>query len=157
MNKIPKRKRNRLLDFDYSTGGAYHIVLCSKDRELIFSEINDNTYEINLTEIGKTVEESINFLSNKPNQNVEKYVIMPNHIHIILMLDELKEKSTNYSNRLSVFVSSLKRFTNRKTLMDLWQRSFYDNIIRDEENYLEIWQYIDENPMKWSIDEYFRK
>ena len=156
MKKYPKRKFNRLQDFDYSAGGAYHIVICSKNRDLIFSEINENTYEICLTPIGKIIDDCIKFLSTKPNQNVEKYVIMPNHIHILLILDDINVEGTQYSNRLGVFVSSLKRFTNKKFGRDLWQRSYYDNIIRDEEIFFEIWQYIDENPIKWTLDEYYR-
>ena len=81
---------------------------------------------------------------------------MPNHIHILLILDDINVEGTQYSNRLGVFVSSLKRFTNKKFGRDLWQRFYYDNIIRDEENFFEIWQYIDENPIKWTLDEYYR-
>ena len=117
-------------------------------QEAIMSKYLDIPIEI--------IDDCIKSLSTKPNQNVEKYVIMPNHIHILLILDDINVEGTQYSNRLGVFVSSLKRFTNKRFGRDLWQRFYYDNIIRDEENFFEIWQYIDENPIKWTLDEYYR-
>jgi putative transposase len=156
MNEQPTRKSNRLKNYDYNSSGAYHITICSDNRECIFSEINMTTYELTLTNIGKIVEESLKFLNNKPGQYIDKYVIMPNHIHFILMLPDKITTDDRMHSRVSKTISSLKRFTNRKVGKNLWQRSSHDRIIRDEKEYLEHWRYIDENPMKWSVDEYYK-
>lgn len=54
-------------------------------------------------------------------------------------------------------ISSLKRYTNRKAGASLWQGSYYDHIIRDENDYLRVWAYIDQNPARWAEDEYYRE
>ena len=56
---------------------------------------------------------------------------------------------------IPMFVSSLKRFTNRKTGVDLWQKSYHDHIIRNEQDFLQVWQYIDDNPAQWLEDCYY--
>ncbi|MBE5798640.1 MAG: hypothetical protein E7321_01640 [Clostridiales bacterium] len=91
--------------------------------------------------------------------SVDKYVIMPNHIHLILRLDTQKQ-----SVSLCDVVCALKsRTTKLANVLDhqsgrqIWQRSFHDHIIRDEKDYLKIWQYIDENPMRWEQDCFYHE
>ena len=81
---------------------------------------------------------------------------MPNHIHLILYLGY--ENLGGHGNPpLQNFVGQLKSFTTKKYGKILWQRSYYDHIIRNENEYAEIWNYIDSNPYKWLEDEYFNE
>ncbi len=157
MTKIPKRKRTRLRGYDYNSPGAYHLILCSNEHKLLFSKIHKQTYEITLTKYGNIIDETIQFLNKLDGQSIANYVIMPNHIHIILIIEENNEKRKTQNSKVSTFVNSLKRFTNKKSKINLWQRSFYDSIIEKEEDFYEVWRYIDENPIKWSLDEYYKE
>ena len=82
---------------------------------------------------------------------VDNYVIMPNHIHLIIRIQ-------NDSGRIisvPTIMGSMKRFVSKKVGTSIWQKSFYDHIIRDEADYLTKWKYIDDNPEKWEKDELY--
>ena len=80
---------------------------------------------------------------------IDKYVIMPNHLHMIVILEDTGGDGTP---PLQNVIGQLKSFTTNKFNKTLWQRSFHDHIIRGEEDYQKIWEYIDTNPMKWEFD-----
>ncbi len=94
---------------------------------------------------------------------VNDYVIMPNHLHILITVDNKKDlpsgapRSSPPTNTVSKYVAVLKRFTNKEIGEKIWQRSFYDHIIRNEEDFYYHLQYIDENPKKWLMgkDKYY--
>lgn len=160
----PKRKSNRLKQFDYSQNGAYFITICTHNRKEILSHINvgDGSPVPKLTIYGDIVLRLINEISNKyPNVIVDKYVIMPNHIHIIFAI--INNSGTgDPSPTISNVVAWLK-YTSTKEINSFtksagtrfFQRSYYDHIIRNEADYLNIWQYIENNPLKWRDDEYY--
>ena len=84
---------------------------------------------------------------------------MPNHIHIIAIIDErsIRESTLQKRSVISNAIGYLKMNASRDIhkngfIGDIWQRSFYDHIIRDENDYLKIWNYIDTNPQKWNED-----
>ena len=88
---------------------------------------------------------------------IDKYVVMPNHLHCIIVL----EMGGHGSPPLHEIIKQLKTYTTKRyneiynsTNEKLWQRNYYDNVIRNESDYREIWQYIDDNPTKWADDEY---
>ena len=147
---MKERKVTRLENYDYSSDGYYFITIVTKDREKILSEINLENIII-LTEIGKLIEKSILFINQNENKVLE-YIIMPNHIHLIIKLKN-SEKS------ILKIVEDFKKFTTRNIKKDygkiLWQRSYYDKVIRNENQYIELLNYIRENPIKWNLDEYF--
>ena len=110
--------------------------------------------------IGKEIARAIGFIENN-NSNVlfNKYVIMPNHLHAIVIL---QERGGDGTPPLHKIIGQLKSFTNKRynelegtNNLILWQRSFYDHIIRNEKEYLGIWSYIDTNPAKWEEDKYY--
>ena len=155
VNEFPKRKPTRLKKYDYSTPGAYFITICTKERNQLLSKITVGeglcTLPKNeLTEIGESVEQSIKYIDiNYNGVKIDKYVIMPNHIHLIVVLDD----SGGYGNPpLQDVIHGLKLFTTHKFGGCLWQRSYHDHIIRDDEDYRKIWEYIDTNPLKWEQD-----
>ena len=159
------RKPTRLKDYNYSENGAYFITICTKDMQCILSTIvGDGALDVpllTLSEYGKTVEDEIIKMNGiYDNLNVSAYVIMPNHIHFLIVINNTKGTSGAPSPTNSVvakYVSTLKRMTNKKCGVDLWQRSYYDHIIRNDEDYVMHLQYIDENPEKWLLgkDEYY--
>ncbi len=102
--------------------------------------------------MGKKVEEAINEIPvHYPNVCVEKYVIMPNHIHLLLMIDTLPGRSV-IAPTVSTVIRHMKGFTTRKIGCRIFQKSFHDHIIRKESDYQMIWQYIDTNPIRWEQD-----
>lgn len=157
------RKNNRLSNFDYSKNGCYFITICVKDRKNILSQIvGDGVLDvptIKLSEYGKIVNDTILEMNNYYNTfTVKEYVIMPNHIHFIVEI-----KCSNGTSRtpsptnslLAQFVSTFKRFVHKKCGNQIFQRSYYDHIIRDDEDYLKISRYILENPVKFKEDKYY--
>jgi len=82
---------------------------------------------------------------------IDKYVVMPNHIHMIVVLEN--EADERGRSSLQQVVKNIKSYVTKQAGTSVWQVRFYDHVIRDEPDYLETWQYIDENPAKWA-DEY---
>ncbi len=153
MTDLPKRKPMRLRGYDYSQNGYYFITICTKDRKLLFGDIVDGKMILN--EYGNVVNDEITGLHNHYDTVcVDKYVIMPNHIHMIIVLNDVNESSKN-TPTLSRIVQQFKGAITKQVGFSLWQKSFYEHIIRHEKEYLEIWDYIETNPLKWNEDEYF--
>ena len=165
MNNKPTRKPNRLKNYNYSDNGAYFITICTKDRKCTLSSVGvgvpDDPFEapmIKLTQLGETVETVLNEMSNfYDNISIDNFVIMPNHIHLMLIISNSgsPRTTTPTTNTVSAFVSSFKRFSNKRFGNSIWQRSFYDHIIRDEADYLKITNYINSNAAKWFEDKYY--
>ena len=81
---------------------------------------------------------------------------MPNHIHLLLRIGADNGAPESTRPTISQVIGAFKRLTNKETGQKLWQSSFHDHIIRDENDYLTRWQYIDENPAKWAEDQYYK-
>jgi len=115
-----------------------------------------------LTRLGKIVESYILSADRIPNISVDKFVIMPNHIHLILIIDKVypdgPSKAPAPTNAIIPhFISTLKRFCHRDAGLVLFQRSYHDHIIRNEQDYLRIWQYIENNPARWKEDCFYEE
>ncbi len=156
--ELPKRKPTRLKDYNYNNEGAYFITICTHNRENILSNIVGEGLcalpTINLTPIGEIINQSINYINhNYDYAFVDKYVVMPNHIHMIIKI----QTGGHGDPPLQVYdiIGRFKSFTQNKYNGVLWQRSFYDHIIRDEEDYIRIYEYIETNPLKWEEDELY--
>ncbi|MCR5577235.1 MAG: transposase [Oscillospiraceae bacterium] len=158
--ELPQRKRTRLPGYDYSLPGAYFVTVCTHERKCVLSEIAVGADAFGgpqtvLTHAGKVVEKYILSTENIPGVHVDKYVIMPNHIHLILRVEEAAgppRASAPTTAAVPSAVSGLKRLANRELGKNIWQRSYHDHIIRGEDDYREIWNYIDTNPAKWCED-----
>ena len=160
----PQRKNIRLKDYDYSTPGAYFVTVCTKDKKPILCRIVGTDLpggpKATMFEYGKIADEQIkNMTDFYDNIKVEKYVIMPNHIHFILSVTESTSgpprTSVPTNNTISNFVGAFKRLCNQKYGKNIWQYRSYDHIIRDERDYRKIWEYIDENPVRWTCDKFY--
>lgn len=111
--------------------------------------------QIRLSEIGKVVQKTIENMDN-----VEKYVIMPNHIHMILRIPQSEHGPMGASaptKAVPMTVRYLKRTVTRECGFSIWQRSYHDHIIRNHADYLRVWEYIDTNPAKWREDRYYEE
>jgi len=99
--------------------------------------------------------ESIN--SAYENIKVDKYVIMPNHVHMIVIIDPLPKSGGMRVSRPTLFtvVRSVKTMITRELGYSIWQDSYYEWVIRGDESYRAAWQYIDDNPAKWAEDKYY--
>lgn len=164
--QLPKRKPARLKDYDYSTPGAYFLTVCTHNRKSLFGNIVGgdifSTPQIMLSSVGKIVnDEILNIETHYKNIKIDKFVIMPNHIHLIVRITErinaFPTIKYDIPNVIGKFKASVTRNVGKAFMpsVKLWQDSFYDHIIRGEEDYKEIWQYIDTNPTKWQADEFY--
>ncbi len=157
MNDLPKRKPIRLKDYDYSTPGAYFITICVKDRKQILSKIiaGDDALIVpinQLTNIGLVCDKYINNINTiYENVSLDKYVIMPNHIHLIISLYGTMRASSPTKN-IENIIRSFKTMVTKEIGKSIWQRSYNDHIIRDEKDYQKIWEYIDTNVLRWEKD-----
>ena len=155
---LPKRKHNRLPEYDYSTPGAYFITICVSEKQCLLGNIVGggalDAPQVRLSAYGKIVEKHILSGNRIPNVRVDKYVIMPNHLHLLLFVDcDGASKAPPPTNAvIPHFVSTFKRFCHRDTGRKLFQRSYHDHIIRGDADYAKIWEYIDNNPARWQED-----
>ncbi|MBQ2704797.1 MAG: transposase [Clostridia bacterium] len=156
---LPIRKPTRLKDYDYSSAGAYFITICTHNRKNILSKIvGEGSPLPQLTTNGKLAEEYVLKINEKyPCVKIDKYVIMPNHMHLILRIDNdgRGNPSPTVSNVVGWLKYSITKQINRNhdTAGNIiFQRSFHDHVIRDYDDYLKIWEYISTNPAKWQDD-----
>lgn len=160
----PRRKANRLLGYDYSTAGTYFITICTQNRECLLSRIIDMYADVGdgfpvpqLTEAGIISDKYIKSIHDKfPNVTVENYVIMPNHIHMILYLKNgTGDPSPTIGSIIGWFKYAVTREINNIQNLSpakFFQRSFHDHIIRNDKEFQMIYKYIDENPINWETD-----
>ena len=157
--ELPKRKPTRLQEFDYNTTGAYFITICTDQRrQILFHivgvDVLGDPQNVELLPHGMVADKYIKQMNGfYQNITVDQYAIMPNHIHLVLFVyeDGLPRTSTltRQTTTVSHFVSTFKRFCNKEYGENIWQRGFYDHVIRGREDYEEIAKYIYENPMRW--------
>ena len=156
MEQLPKRKTIRIPDYDYSTPGAYFITICTFGREKLFwNDVGADIIRpqnLTLSATGKIAEQSIlQIKDHYPNVQVDKYCIMPDHIHLILRIRSNCNGRMISAPTVSTVVGSMKRWISRQTGKPIWQKGFYDHGIRNQQDYDEIWQYIENNPLKYMI------
>ena len=178
MKELPVRKPNRLKNYDYSQNGCYFITICVKDKHELLGQIDvgANCVRPLLSEHGGIVEKEIHVLSETYEAvEVDKYVVMPNHIHMVIVIGDNGRAGgggrigdnggrtgdgggrTQFAPTVSRIVKQFKGSITKQIGFSIWQRSFHDRIIRSEKEYMKIWRYIDENPMKWREDCFYPK
>ena len=163
-NNLPKRKHPRLEHYDYSTAGAYFITICTHSRRCLLSRIVGRGLapaEIRYTAYGRIAQEQLLLLEQRyPSLQIDQYVIMPNHIHAILLLEETAGDGQRPT--IMDIVCAYKSLTTRQCkkvqpIDKLFQTSFYEHVIRGREDYNEIAEYIVNNPKEWELDKLYSK
>jgi len=149
---LPQRKHPRLNHFDYSTSGAYFITICTHNRSCLLSNITEQG--LIYTTYGNIAREQLILLERRySGLKVDQYVIMPNHIHMILLLEQ-------GGPRITDVVCAYKSLTTReckkiRPIDILFQTSFYEHVIRGQVDYDEIAEYIVNNPKQWELDQLY--
>lgn len=147
-NNYFKRKNPRLKDYNYTLGGYYFITICTENKIHYFGEIVEEKMQLN--EIGKLAYSNIENLEKIYNTiKIDKFIVMPNHIHMIIII----KKETDLT--VSRIIKQYKEWITKTIKKFIWQKSYYDHIIRNEKDYYRIWKYIDENELKWSLYKYY--
>ena len=190
-NTPKRRKRIRLPDYDYSENAVYFITICTKDKAHTLGKVVGygacDVPNVSLSPTGIIVKKYIDHMDNRYNNVfVDKYIIMPNHIHMLVIVSDRTDKQYNDDLRVTYygtamsrtvtdsankrrtlvksdgrandiipkFISLFKRYCNRESGFDIWQRRYYDHIIRNSRDYTDTWQYINDNPARWAEDQY---
>ena len=181
------RKEQRLSGYSYSDNGAYFITICCENMSCLLGRIYADSVDIRptvgggvpdapfpglrmeLTECGRLVDDKIKEMNEQyKGVYVDNYVIMPNHIHLLLSIEPtegasrtppptvVNSRNNQRSNEtVPQFVSYLKRSTNKESGLRIWQRGYHDHVIRDSNDYQIRWKYISDNPARWAEDEYY--
>ena len=149
-----KRKNNRVPGYDYSTPGVYFVTFCTADRKHILWEQETQGIQmpedVPLSAAGKIVKEQIERIPQVyPGTILHRYVVMPNHVHILLGISSDRENIS-----LSAIIMQTKR-TISKSTGSIWQKSYYDHIIRVPQDFQTKYNYIESNPGKWTEDAYY--
>ena len=160
--EFPKRKPNRLKNYDYSQPNAYFITICTKNKETLFWEHVGASIarpeKVCLSPYGRIVEEAIsNIQTVYPAISVDNYVIMPNHIHLLLQIRTDENGRAMLAPTISKVIQQMKGYVTKRIGSSIWQKLFHDHVIRDEAGYLKIWNYIEGNPSKWEEDCFYVK
>ncbi|MCL2354523.1 MAG: hypothetical protein FWC68_01265 [Oscillospiraceae bacterium] len=155
--KYPQRKCIRLKEYDYSLPGYYFITICTQNRERLLSRIVGATCgrpEIELLSAGKIVDNEMNKIEIiYDNVLIDEYIIMPNHIHMIVILENGR---TKFAPTIIQIVKQFKGSITKQLGYSVWQKSFYEHVIRNEKSYYKIVEYIQSNPYNWENDEYYK-
>ena len=168
MTELPKRKSVRLKGYDYSQNGLYFVTICTQDRQQIFGEITANKMVLN--DIGKIIENNWELLPNRFPIELAECQIMPNHMHSIIHLvgahhdapdntRAIRESPLQKRSMLSQIIGYLKMNTTKQIRIlknykyfPVWQRNYYEHIIRNEQELDKIQEYIKLNPQLWERD-----
>ena len=180
-NSIPHRRRSiRLKEYDYSTPWWYYITLCTYERINLYGKVINGKMILN--ESGKIVEEEwLKTKEIRTNVDLDYYVIMPNHLHGIIIINgrgELNSPEEDNTGRIQYAPTNIKIKSPSQSLgaivrgfksavtkrlrglsvnpgLKVWQRNYYEHIIRNDLDLHNIQQYIELNPLKWELDEYY--
>jgi len=173
--KTHNRQSVRLKEYDYTQEGAYSVTICTKSRKCLFGDIIDEKMVLN--EYGKIVDKCCEKIPEHfPHVELDEYIIMPNHIHGIINIcggttpcrgTACRAPTYEWFGKpvrgsLSTIIRSFKSAVTRQINMihntpakQLWQRNYYDHVIRDAIELYKIREYIVYNPAKWEEDEYY--
>ena len=141
------RKPTRIPNYDYSQDNYYFVTICTHNKQCIFGKPGQ------INRLGAIVAEEFEKLAIRyQTVKIDKYVIMPNHVHAILDVQESGENAD-----LNVIIGQYKmavtkRIRELKPGFEVWQRSYHDHVIRNQSRYERIWSYIEDNPRKWEED-----
>lgn len=159
------RRSIRLRDYDYAHAGAYFVTICVDKKERVLGEIANN--ELRLSTMGNIVRECWNNISEHFHHvELDEFVVMPNHLHGIIVivdghvgarhaspLQNARARGTGKGS-LGAIIGSFKASSSKQAGITLWQRNYYEHIIRNERELESIREYIFNNPFKWADDEY---
>ena len=160
------RRSIRLKGYDYSQPGPYFVTICAQNRECVFGEITNN--KMVLTHLGDLVSKWwLDIPNHFPTVRIDKWIVMPNHLHGIIIIETNRRgevpspspspsPSPKLGNVIAYFkYQSTKEINQKRNVsgVPLWQRNYYEHIIRDDNDLNRIRKYIEDNPQNWANDE----
>ena len=168
-NQLPVRKSLRMTHYDYNTPGAYFLTFCTHNRKHFLSHIVRATAESSepqLTTYGKIVDAVIKNIPAHLHVTIDHYVIMPNHVHLIAViteeniLQEIRESPLQSRSIMSKLIGYIKMNASKAIRqhygdVTVWQRGYYDHVIRNQEDYVALAEYIQTNPLRWELDKLY--
>lgn len=162
---LPTRKNPRLKDYDYTRAGAYFVTICTYQKQKIFGQIKSDVVALNA--YGELAEQIWQEMPTHFSAiHLDAFILMPNHVHGIVFIDgerarhasPLRQQAPSLGTVIGAFKSSTTRLINKLRATPgapVWQRNYYEHVIRSEVSLSEIREYIVNNPLKWSLDEYY--
>ena len=154
MPLLPQRKSQRLHGYDYTTSNKYFITSNVKGFIKSLGHVSNGEMQLNI--YGWIVEEQIKWLEKQyPYVSIHSYIVMPDHFHLIIEIDSLKNINGQKIKSISELIGALKSTSSKKIRGGgysgfQWHRSFHDRIIRDNFEFMRIQDYISKNPARWS-------
>ena len=157
-----ERKPSRLREYDYTQTGYYFVTICTQDRKEFFGYVKEGS--MNLSEYGEIANQCwYDLPKHYLNCSLDSFIIMPNHVHGIIVIDSKKIVGNGFkpfpTHDLSEIIRGFKTFSSRRINEEMagndrfqWQKSFYDHAIRNERSLHNLKQYIQNNPLKWELD-----
>ncbi|MBW4053973.1 MAG: transposase [Proteobacteria bacterium] len=154
---IHHRRSIRLKEYNYAEGGAYFVTICAFQRECLFGDVVDG--EMQLNEIGMIAQDAWDDLpKHYSHVELDQFVIMPNHVHGIVVLNaavEISPKRHGFPEIVRAFKSFSAKRVNQLRVnpgCPMWQRNYFERVIRNEDDLSKAREYIVNNPMKWELD-----
>ena len=168
-SKLPVRKPLRMSHYDYNTPAAYFLTFCTHNRKHFLSRIVGTIHESpepQLTICGKIVDAVMQNIPAHLHVTIDRYVIMPNHVHLIAViteedaLREICESSIQSRSIMSKLIGYIKMNASKAIRqhygdVTVWQRGYYDHVIRNQEDYVALAEYIQTNPLRWELDQLY--
>ena len=154
---LPQRKPNRLKNYDYSSPNAYFITFCTDGRRnLLWDDVGASItrpQDVHLSHYGRLADRVINDIpKHYPMITVDRYTVMPNHVHLLLQIHSDPEGRAVPAPDISRVVQQVKGVITKRIGFNIWQKLFHDHVIRNQNEYDLVWRYIDTNPLKWEED-----
>ena len=157
MDDLPKRKPARLSEYDYSQNGAYFVTVCTRGKTHLFGSVVGAAHpggpHTALSNLGRVVDRHIRMIPQTyPNVFMDAFVVMPNHIHLLIRFDRPDGPAGRPAptTDLPKVIGALKSLCSRDAGLPLWQRGYYEHVIRNETDYLSCREYIADNPARWA-------
>ncbi len=149
------RRSIRLRGYDYTQSGAYFVTIVTRERRALFGEITDG--EMRLNGAGQRIVDAWEWLATQyPEVELDSYIVMPNHLHGIIVIGGDARGNKPLGRLIGAFKTVSTKQVNRAQStpgQPLWQRNYYERVIRDDEEWNRIREYIADNPMRWETDE----
>jgi putative transposase len=154
----PQRKSPRLQGYDYSQSGAYFVTICTENRLKHFGKIENNEMLLNI--LGHLSHEELASLPQRwQDVEIDLFVVMPNHVHAILLLYDSTNKHANLAHIVGAYKAGVTRTARKMGLIGknfvLWQERYHDHIIRHEKSLNYIRNYVATNPERWAQDYFY--
>lgn len=151
--EIHHRRSIRLQGYDYSQSGAYFVTICTFQRQHLFGEVNNGEMQLNVTgQIISAIWQKIP--QHFPNVEIDEFILMPDHLHGVIVISEQDKKSYSLATIIQNFKSISTRKINKITHnsgVSIWQRNYHERIVRSDQDLDRLRQYMLTNPENWKV------